>query len=145
MRSRARTRSPIAWPGHVSSPALHIATFHHLVVVLDQRGRLFAVAIYPPDCGGTIAVAGSQFAARGHRFVAPGPAPTRMLGDVLIDERRLIEASGQQEAQRRMDENRQCRWAPKRLSASPEAIRKRRRRAERRLAGVGSVGNVSGA
>lgn len=111
--------------------ALHIATFDQLVIVTDPRGRFFAVALFPKDCGGTIAIAGSRFQWRGHRFVAPSEAPTRMLAGVEIDERRLLEASGVDPAAvARFEERRQKQWATKRRAPSrtPDALKARRRR-----------------
>ena len=74
----------------MNDPALHIATFGQLVVVTDRQFRLFAVALYPHDCGGTIAVVGGVFAKRQARFIAPTSAPTRVVGDIVVHERRLL-------------------------------------------------------
>lgn len=120
---------------------LFVTTFHHLVIATDHRGRFFAAGLYPRDCGGTIAVTGCRFQKKGHRFVAPNSAPTRMVAGVLIDEQRLIEesssrpidASGRQISLARFEERRQRNWAPKQRiqSETKDAIRKRREKSIR--------------
>jgi hypothetical protein len=108
---------------------LQITTFHQLVIstvfdIATGRSRFFALGIFAPG-GSTVAVAGARL--KHYRFVAPSAAPTRMIAGVLINERRLLEASN---AKAPLDEaSRQRAWAPKRRKKKTAAEQAKWRKA----------------